>query len=116
MCCAVCCALWRLGVGGGGAPVVGVDLEEKLDGVAVELEGDGLEEGDEVCEDLLVAQVEAEADDVVEVVVAEQEEHRRLLGDVGDQDRQRLHTRPPPRHVSVGSSFEIVGAPHLKTM
>lgn len=84
---------WR----GGGccAPVVGIDLEEELDGVTVELEGDGLQEGDEVREHLLVAQVEPEADDVVEVVVAEQEEHRRLLRDVGDQDRESLHTHAP---------------------
>lgn len=36
------------------------------------------------------AQVAPEADDVIEVVVGEQEEHRRLLADVCNEDAQRL--------------------------
>ena len=71
-------------------PVASIHLKEELDGVLVELEGNGLEQRHEVREDLLIPQIVAQPDDVVQVVVREQEEHGRLLADVGDKNAQRL--------------------------
>ena len=65
-------------------------VEEEVDGLAVELEREGLEEGDVVGHDLLVGEVELVQDDVVDVVVGEEEVERGLVADVLEQDVQRL--------------------------
>lgn len=67
-------------------------MEEELNGVLVQLEGDGLQKSHKVSQHLLVPQVVAKPDNVIQMVVGEQKEHRRLLADVGDEDAERLHT------------------------
>lgn len=95
----VCC-IWTLApprtlpIDKGTVPVASIHLKEELDGILVELKGNGLEQRHEVREDLLVPEIVAQPDDVVQVVVREQEEHGRLLADVGDENAQRLqHNR-----------------------
>eukprot|EP00966_Prymnesium_polylepis_P261668 6044606-Prymnesium_polylepis.1 len=71
-------------------PAGGGRRDEELDAVDVEAEGDGLEEGDVVGEQLLVRQVERVRDQLVDVVVGQDVEDRRARLDVLKQDRERL--------------------------
>jgi hypothetical protein len=62
-------------------------LEEELNGVLVEFKRNGLEQRDEMRENLFISKVVAEGYDLVEVIVGKKEEHGGLLADVGDQNR-----------------------------
>lgn len=70
--------------------VFGRDLEEELGGVDAQLDRDGLDEGDEEAEDLLVVKVEIRLQDRVEVPLAEEEVGACLTHDVLDYDAERL--------------------------
>lgn len=56
----------------------------------VEFEADSLEEADVVAQHLFIREVKVKVNDVVDVVVAEQEEDARLTAHILDDDAQRL--------------------------
>ncbi len=60
--------------------IIGYLVVEEVDGVFVEPEREGLEEGDVVSHDLLVREVELVDDDRVDVVVRQQVVCKRKVG------------------------------------
>ena len=77
-----------------------VVLEEELDGGGIELEGDGLQEVDEVAQHFIVLKVKAHGHNLIDHVVGEQVEDGCGGADVLDEDGQRLqhllgHIPPP---------------------
>lgn len=70
--------------------VVGVLIVEKVDGVIVELEGEGLQEGDVVRHHLFVGKIKLVHNDGVDVVVRQQVIERGLVADVLEEDVERL--------------------------
>ena len=65
-------------------------VEEELNRRRVELQRDGLQQGDVIGHDLLVVKVEVALNELVDVVVAEQVEQRRLQLNVLQHDGERL--------------------------
>lgn len=70
--------------------VVGHLVEQELQSVWVQLQTQGLEEGDIVGQQLLVGKIKAMDDQVVDVVVGEQVEDADFGVGVGKQNRKRL--------------------------
>ena len=70
--------------------VIGVLIVEEVDGVLVESEGEGLEEGDVVGHDFLVGEVELVDDDGVDMVVGEEIVDAGLVPDVLEEDVEGL--------------------------
>jgi len=72
------------------APACAAAVEEEVHGACIELEADGLEEADVVAQYLFVTEVKVQINDVVDVVVAEQEEDTCLTAHILDDDAQGL--------------------------
>ena len=70
--------------------VIGVLIVEEVDGVLVEPEGEGLEEGDVVGHDFLVREVELVDNDGVDMVVGEEVVDAGLVPDVLKEDIEGL--------------------------
>ena len=70
--------------------VIAIIMKKELHGRSGQLERDGLGQVDVVAQDLVVLEIKAQGDDLVDMVVGEEVEDGGPGADVLDEDRQRL--------------------------